>query len=145
MGLHDLNHPGYDPIQRSMFLPFALIGPVVLDGNRVGKYIVCQNFSIPVIDLSSGTGNINFLFDLHRKALCIILSMNDLQQKNPSQQNTKERQKDQHQYKDPGSYKINKRFFKIFKQSISSLFFVFHFPVDRIDHPVKDQSNNNRI
>ena len=145
MRLRDLNDPGNDPVQRRLFFPVALVGSVIFNRNGIGQNIICQYLSVSVIDLPSRAGNIDLFFDPHGEAFRIIFTMDDLEQKYPSQQNTVEKQNDQHQDEDSGSYKIDKRLFKIIKQSIHLSGLFIKSSVYSVNQPVKKQRHNNRI
>ena len=81
MGFHDLDDPAHGLIQLRLFLPIALIRSIVLYGDGIRQRVVRQDLSVPVIDFSSGTGDIDLLFDLHGKAFRIIFPIDNLKKK----------------------------------------------------------------
>ena len=99
MRFHNLYNLRNRIIQSLLSLLGSLISTIVFNRHRIRENIICQHLSVPVVYPSSGTGNIDFLADLHGKVFRILFSSDNLKIENPGQQNAGKSQKYKQQNK----------------------------------------------
>ena len=97
--LNQLNQP-VDGIIELGILGFAGIGAVILDGYRIGQLAVRKQLSVPIVDVSPGTGHRHLALGLQGKGFLIVTALYNLQKKHPLQKNAKQDHESHAQYKD---------------------------------------------
>src|SRR5699024_1796143 len=84
-GLDDLNQFPDLCVQRKIPDPVGIICPAVLQGHGIGQFVVGQHIAAAVHDISSGAFYGSLSRGLQRKIVRILLSVDNLQRKNPLQ------------------------------------------------------------